>query len=257
MLGLSATDMTGKVALVTGAASGTGLMVAKKLAMSGANLCLVDVNAQALSLAAASIGELGAAVQVHCLTADLSVPEACADIVQTTIETFGRLDALCNVAGVMIPGHATELSVANVQTTFAVNLAAPFFLMQAVIPYLLETEGAIVNVASAVGITAQAYNAPYCASKAGLIHMTKSLAMEYMHTALRINVVAPGGMMTPLARNMAALENADSSLLGRTTPLRGLVDIEDVADMVVHLASPAGRGCHGACMVIDKGMCAG
>lgn len=251
----NATLMTGKVALVTGAASGTGLAVAKKLAQAGADLCVVDLNKEGLEAAALTLRELGCKVLVQ--PADLSQPEQCAAAVNAAVNEFGRLDALCNVAGVMLPGHATEMSAATVQLTFAVNLAAPFFLMQAAIPHLLETSGAIVNVASAVGITAQAYNAPYCASKAGLIHMSKSLAMEYMHTPLRINVVAPGGMMTPLAMNMVGLQNPDPSLLGRASPLRGLVDVDDVADMVVHLASPAAKGYHGACIVIDKGMCAG
>lgn len=251
----NATNMTGKVALVTGSASGTGLAVAKKFAQAGADLCVVDLNRDGLEAAAQELRALGAKVLVQA--ADLSEPEQCAGVVAAAVQEFGRLDALCNVAGVMLPGHTTEMPVAKVQLTLAVNLAAPFFLMQAAIPHLLAAEGAIVNVASAVGITAQAYNAPYCASKAGLIHMSKSLAMEYMNTSLRINVVAPGGMMTPLARNMVSLENADPALLGRASPLRGLVEIDDVADMVFHLASPAAKGYHGACIVIDKGMCAG
>lgn len=251
----SLANMAGKAALVTGSASGTGLAVAKKFAQAGADLCLVDQNAEGLEKAAAELRELGVRVLVQ--PADLSRTEQCGAVVAAAVNQFGRLDALCNVAGVMLPGHTTEMPAATVQLTFAVNLAAPFFLMQAAIPHLLETSGAIVNVASAVGITAQAYNAPYCASKAGLIHMSKSLAMEYMHTPLRINVVAPGGMMTPLAMNMVGLQNPDPSLLGRASPLRGLVDVEDVAAMVFHLATPAAKGYHGACIVIDKGMCAG
>ncbi|GAB3113161.1 SDR family oxidoreductase [Aestuariicella hydrocarbonica] len=244
-----------KVALVTGAASGVGLAVARQLAETGFDLCLVDVDANGLEQAEKQVVELGAKALVQVV--DLAVPDACTTVVSATVKAFARLDALCNVAAVMLPGHSTEVSVTAFQTTLAVNLSAPFFLAQAAIPHLLEVDGAIVNVASAVGVTAQAYNAAYCASKAGLIHMTKSLAMEYISQSIRINAVAPGGMMTPLAMNMAALQGADPKIMGRTTPLRGLVEVKDVAEMVVLLATDAGRGYHGACVVIDKGMCAG
>ena len=246
---------TNRVALVTGAASGVGLAVARQFAGAGVDLCLVDIDAEGLARAEQVILELGARALVQAT--DLSVPDNCKAVVSAAVEAFGRLDALCNVAAVMLPNHSTEMSENAFQKTLAVNLSAPFFLAQAAIPHLLETEGAIVNVASAVGVTAQAYNAAYCASKAGLIHMTKSMAMEYINRPIRINAVAPGGMMTPLAMNMAALEGADPQILGRTTPLRGLVEVGDVAEMVVMLASDAGRGYHGACVIIDKGMCAG
>ncbi len=157
----------------------------------------------------------------------------------------------------MIPSHTPEMPVAAFQTTLGVNLAAPFYLIQAAIPHLLETYGAVVNVTSAVGIVAQAYTAAYCATKAALIHMTKSLAMEYMHKPIRFNAVAPGGMMTALARNMLSLQDGDPSLMARCSPLRGLVEVDDVAEMVAFLASDAAAGYHGSVIVIDNGITAG
>jgi NAD(P)-dependent dehydrogenase (short-subunit alcohol dehydrogenase family) len=139
----------------------------------------------------------------------------------------------------------------------AVNLKAPFYLMQAAIPHLLETDGAVVNVTSTASFIGEAYAAAYCATKAGLTHMTKALAMEYVHKPIRFNAVAPGGMMTNIGANFKIPEGADIALIQRYSGLRGLVEVEDVADTVAFLASPAARGYHGACLTIDRGITAG
>jgi NAD(P)-dependent dehydrogenase (short-subunit alcohol dehydrogenase family) len=248
-------DMKGKAALVTGAAAGLGRATALILARAGADCCLVDVNAAGLDETAAAVRALGVKALVQA--ADLSAMDACRPAVEAAVTAFGRLDALCNVAGVFIPAHTTEMSAADFEKTLAVNLSAPFFLMQAAIPHLLEANGAIVNVTSCAAFNGQAYTAAYCATKAGLTHMTKALAMEYMHKPIRINAVAPGGMMTALAGNMLKLQDPDVSLLMRYAPLRGVVEIDDVAEMVAFLASDAARGYHGACISVDQGITAG
>lgn len=247
--------MKGKAAIVTGAAAGLGCATALKLAQAGADVSLVDIDANKLAAVADEVRVLGVKALVQVV--DLAVADNCPAVVAAAVDAFGRLDALCNVAAVMIPSYTPEMPVAAFQTTLAVNLAAPFYLIQAAIPHLLETHGAVVNVTSAVGIVAQAYTAAYCATKAALNHMTKSLAMEYMHKPIRFNAVAPGGMMTALARNMLSLQNGDPSLMARCSPLRGLVELDDVADMVVFLASDAAKGHHGSVIVIDKGITAG
>jgi NAD(P)-dependent dehydrogenase (short-subunit alcohol dehydrogenase family) len=189
---------------------------------------------------------------------DLARRENCERAVRQTVEAFGRLDALCNVAGIFIPCHAHEMPSTDFEKTLAINLAAPFYLIQASIPHLLATNGAVVNVTSCAAFVGQAYLAAYSATKAGLTHMTKSLAMEYMHKPIRFNAVAPGGMATALAANMRSLpSDADVSLVKRFSPLRGLVEIDEVAAAVAFLASDASRGYHGACIQIDKGITAG
>lgn len=252
---MKADDMKGKVALVTGSASGLGRATAIKLAQAGAKVCLVDVNAAGLEETAALIEPTGVEVLVHAT--NLTVRENCIEAVKATVKKFGRLDALCNVAGVLIACHAHEMSETDFEKTMAVNFNAPFFLIQAAIPHLLESNGAVVNVTSSGAFLGEAYAVAYTAAKAALGHLTKSLAMEYMHKPIRFNSVAPGGMITPMGISMKLPEDCDKSLLMRYRPLRGVVEIDDVADLIAFLASDAARGYHGACISLDKGITAG
>jgi NAD(P)-dependent dehydrogenase (short-subunit alcohol dehydrogenase family) len=252
----TASDMTGKAALVTGAAAGLGRASALMLGRAGADVCVVDINAAGLEETATQLRALG--VKAHVCAVDLAVRANCQAAVAAAVQAFGRLDALCNVAGVFVPCHTHEMAAADFEKTLAINLGAPFHLIQAAIPHLLKTQGAVVNVTSCAAFVGQAYLAAYCATKAGLNHMTKALAMEYMHKSIRFNAVAPGGMPTALASNMRSLPaDADVSLVKRFSPLRGLVEIDDVASMVAFLASDAARGYHGACISIDNGITAG
>ncbi len=248
-------DLRDRVALVTGAASGLGRATALKFAESGANVCIVDVNAEALEETANLLREQG--VEVLAQTVDLSRQDNCAAAVAAAVERFGRLDALCNIAGIIVMCNAHEMPAAQWEKTLAVNLSAPFYLMQAAIPHLLKTDGAVVNVTSSAAFIGEAYAGAYCASKAGLTHLTRALAMEYMHQPIRFNAVAPGGMATNIANALTLPEGIDYDLMKRYTGLRGLVEVADVADMVVMLASDAGRGYHGACINIDRGITAG
>ncbi|MEZ5743633.1 MAG: SDR family oxidoreductase [Sphingomonadaceae bacterium] len=247
-------DMTGKVALVTGAASGLGKATALRLAELGADLVVVDVQAEALGETAGAIRTTGR--KALALTMDLTDRSNCAGAVAQAVAEYGRLDALCNVAGVMFPGATPEVTDEAWDLTMKVNLEAPFFLIRAALPHLLEAEGAIVNVTSCAAFQGQAYFAAYCAAKAGLTNMTKALAMEYMKAPIRINAVAPGGMMTGIVGGMAAVMDKDRQLLDRIASPRGLCEIEDVADCVAFLASPAARSYHGACINIDAGVTA-
>lgn len=251
----AASNMKGRSALVTGAASGLGRATALKLAQAGADLCLVDLNAAELERTAEQVRALDVRALVHAT--DLSVPEHCAAAIAAAVAEFGRLDALCNVAGIIVMCNAHEMSAADFQRTIAVNLSAPFLLTQAAIPHLLQANGAVVNVTSSAAFVGEAYAVAYCATKAGLNHMTKALAMEYVHKPIRFNAVAPGGMATNIASSLKMPEGVDYSLIKRYSGLRGMVEVDDVADMVAFLASDAARGYHGATVTIDRGISAG
>lgn len=249
------TDMTGKVALITGAASGLGRAAALKFAEAGADLCIVDVNAEGLEETVAMLADSGRNIAHE--TVDLSDPEACTRVVVDTAARFGRLDALCNVAGLIYLANTPQMPLGQYQRTIDVNLSAPFHLSQAAIPHLLKSDGAIVNVASSAAHIGEAYAAAYCASKWGILGMTKAMAMEFQKAPIRINAVAPGGMVTNIAANFVPPEGCDFDLIKRFSGMRGTVEVDDVADMILMLASPAGRGFHGACIDIDAGITAG
>ncbi len=121
----------------------------------------------------------------------------------------------------------------------------------------MERDGAIVNVTSSAAFIGEAYAAAYCATKAGLNGLTKSMAMEYMHKPVRINAVAPGGMKTNIAANLRMPQGADLTLIKRFSGMRGLVEVDDVAAMIAYLASDAGRAFHGTCVTMDRGITAG
>jgi NAD(P)-dependent dehydrogenase (short-subunit alcohol dehydrogenase family) len=248
-------NMTGEAALVTGAASGLGRGAALALARAGADVCIVDINAAGLEETAQQVRALGRIALVHAT--DLGIAGNCVAAVAATVAKFGRLDALCNVAGLIIFTNSTEMPEKDWDKTLAVNLSAPFHLSKAAIPHLLERDGAIVNVTSTAAFIGEAYAAAYCATKAGLNAMTKAMAMEYIHKPIRINAIAPGGMMTNIAANLRMPEGADRSLIKRFSGMRGLVEVTDVADMIAYLASDAGRGFHGACVTMDRGITAG
>lgn len=247
--------MRGKAALVTGAAGGLGRETALSLARAGAHVMLADVNRAGLDETAGLLAPLG--VEVRCCATDLTQADNCRAAVAAAVEAFGRLDALCNVAGIIVFAHSGDMAQADWERTIAINLNAPFYLAQAAIPYLLQAKGAIVNVTSSAAFIGEAYLAAYCASKGGLTQLTKSLAMEYMHTSLRVNAVAPGGMMTPMGHTIRMPEGVDQSLIGRYRPQRGQVAVEDVADVIAFLCSDAARGYHGASIVLDNGQIAG
>ncbi len=252
---MTASDMSGKVALVTGAGGGIGQATALALAKAGANISIVDVKAEGLAETAAQIEALGCIAHIQAL--DLSLAENCHSAVGAAVDRFGRLDALCNVAGILKLSHAHEMAVADWNAVIAVNLSAPFFLCQAAIPHLLKSEGAIVNVSSLAAHIGEAYSAAYCASKGGLSQLTKALAMEYLMQPIRINAVSPGGLATPIGASFIPPEGADMTLLGRIRPLRGLVEVEDMANFIAFLASPAAAGFHGADINMDQGITAG
>jgi NAD(P)-dependent dehydrogenase (short-subunit alcohol dehydrogenase family) len=251
---LAPSGMEGKAALVTGAAAGLGQASATRLAELGADVAIVDIDSGGLEETAAAIGKHGRKALV--LQLDLSDRANCRAAVERTLAEFGRLDALCNVAGVMYPSATPEMSDEAWDLTMKVNLEAPFFLIRAALPHLLEAEGAIVNVTSCAAFQGQAYFAAYCAAKSGLTNMTKALAMEYMKEPIRINAVAPGGMITKLTEGMAAVMDKDMELIGRIGSPRGVCEVEDVAECVAFLATPAARAYHGACINIDAGVTA-
>jgi meso-butanediol dehydrogenase/(S,S)-butanediol dehydrogenase/diacetyl reductase len=244
-----------KTALVTGAASGIGRATALRLAAEGARVWLADVDAEALAATAEAVRADGGAAATRVL--DVRDPGACRDAIATAVADFGRLDALCNVAGIGVYDHATSISVDDWNRVIAVNLSGTFFMSQAALPHLLESKGNIVNLASSAGVAGVAYASAYCASKGGVVLLTRSLAVEFAHRGVRVNCVCPGGVDTPLTRAFRPPEGARLELLARMSSLSGRMGKpEEIAAAVAYLASDEARYVTGAVISIDGGQTA-
>jgi len=241
---------------VTGAASGIGRAAALRLGAEGACVFAADRDEAKLRDAVAALQASGAEAHAHAL--DVADAGACRAAVAACLERFGGLDVLANVAGVMHWGHLTDVSEADWARTLGVNLSGVFFMCQAAVPPLLERRGVIVNMASAAGLQGQAYTAPYCISKAGVVSLTKCLAVEYAKRGLRAVAICPGGVNTPLTAALKLPEGADAALFQRLLPLAfPIAEPEEIAAAVAYLASAEARFVNGAVFSIDGGQTAG
>lgn len=248
-------EFAGKVVIVTGAASGLGRATALAFADAGATLALGDVAETGLEETAAAAREKGATV--HTSRLDVSDAAACGGFVAGAVDALGRLDALVNVAGVLRFRHAKDVTPEDWDFIFGVNVRGPFFMIQAALPHLIESEGGVVNVASASAFLGHSYLAPYAASKAALVNLTKSLAVEYSGTSVHINALAPGAILTPMATSSPMPEDLDFNLIARYAGLRGMSQPDAFTDLILFMASPRGKIAHGACFIADKGITAG
>jgi len=227
--------LDGRVALVSGAASGIGRAVVDRLAAEGAEVVGCDI---------APTGDI-----VAC---DVRDQGACRAAVEAAVGRHGRLDILANVAGIGVARLIGELPADEWRQVIEVNLTGTFLLSQAALPALLATTGTIVNMASVAGMRATPYNAAYCASKGGVIMLTKSMAIELAKAGVRVNAVCPASVDTPFLRNFQVPEGADLSLFTRAaSPMGRLIDPAEVAAAVAYLASDDAATVSGTTLVID------
>jgi meso-butanediol dehydrogenase/(S,S)-butanediol dehydrogenase/diacetyl reductase len=242
----------GRVALVTGAASGIGRAVALRLAQEGATVLALDLDAAGL---AATRDDADGNVVVRAC--DVTSADDCRAAVEFAVNECGRIDVLGNVAGIARGEHFGEVTEAAYRQMMAVNVDGYFFMAQAAIPHLLATDGVIVNIASNAGLIGQAYTVVYCMTKGAVVQLTKSLAMEYMKQPLRVVAIAPGGVDTGLLRNYQMPSDVDFDLVMRYTGARGMAKPEDIANLFAFLASDEARNIHGTVVSSDGGMTAG
>jgi NAD(P)-dependent dehydrogenase (short-subunit alcohol dehydrogenase family) len=241
--------LEGKIALITGAGSGIGRAVALRVVDEGGTVFALDVDEAAVEETARLVGE---SARVH--VADVSDPDACDAAVAKCLEAFGRLDILGNVAGIYRSAHTPDMAREDYRRVMSVNLDGPFYLSQASIPHLLESGGNIVNIASNSGIQGVPYSAAYSASKGGIIQLTRSLAVEFLKTTLRVNAIAPAGTNTNIAASATFPPDMDPDLSGRMAGQRGLAEPADVAALFAYLASDEARAVTGAVYTIDNGI---
>ncbi len=241
-----------KVVVLSGAASGIGRATALRLAGEGARLALCDVQADALEATAKEVRERGAECLVDCC--DVGDEAAVRRFVAQAVAQMGRLDALCNVAGILRFDHTHELALADWERVMRVNLTGTFLMCREALPHLVEARGAVVNMASSAAMRGHPWTAAYSASKGGVVSFTRGLAIEYGKQGLRANAVCPGGVETPIHQSFHIPEGANPKLLRRIMPFTGFVGPEEVASTIAFLASGEARHINGETIRVDGGM---
>jgi NAD(P)-dependent dehydrogenase (short-subunit alcohol dehydrogenase family) len=247
--------LDGKVALITGAASGQGRAAALLFGAHGAKVVVADVNDEGSAETVRLLEEGDAeGVVVH---ADVSQRGDVDTMVAAALDRFGHLDVLYNNAAVQMSGRLVDCTDDDWDVTIATNLSAIFWACRAALPHLLDGQGgSIINTASTLGLIGSEGYAAYGAAKAGLVLLTKQIAVEY-GPAVRANVIAPGSIDTPRFRKvLEKTDGADQFVEGltRTIPVRRLGTAEDVAAIALFLASDQSAYVSGAVIPADGGL---
>lgn len=246
--------LPGKIAIVTGGGSGIGAASCYAFAREGARVAVANRTlAKAEAVARAIESEGGRAIAIG---ADVARSADVQRMVDTTVAELGPPDILFNNAGISPSGRVTDISELDWDECLNIDLKSVFLAARCAIPLMMEAgEGVILNTAGTFGIRAAKDKAAYSVAKAGVINLTRSIALDYARDNIRCNVICPGYVDTPL--NEGFPTTARDAFLERYQPLRGLIGAGDVAEMAVYLASDAARLITGQVFVLDGGQQAG
>lgn len=242
----------GKVALITGSASGIGEATAKRFAQEGARVVVVDINEDGMRRV---VGEIQAAGgQASACAADVADAADAEAMVQHAVDTFGRLDVLHNNATSGTLGIITDMTVEAWDRTVAVNLTAPFLATKFALPVMIEQGGGvIINTSSAAGVMAEYGLSAYGAAKAGVISLTRSIAIEYARHNIRANCICPGGVATPPTMALIAAVEGLRERVEKAHPIGRIGTPEEIASVVLFLASDEATFVTGAAVMVDGG----
>lgn len=248
-------SLEGKIAMVTGAASGIGRGVSMRLAETGASVALLDIDDSKGREAAAEIeAHAGEAV---FLKGDVGSADECRRAVDTIIKRWGKIDILCNCAGIAIRKDIVELTEDEWDLALDVTLKGIFLLSREVVPHMVRSGGgSIVNIGSGWSLKGGPRAASYCAAKGGAVNLTRAMAIDHGRNNIRVNCVCPGDVDTPMLRSECAQLGDDVQAFMREAANRPLARIgtpDDVANAVLFLVSPMSSWITGAALVVDGG----
>ncbi len=238
-----------KVAIITGSASGIGKATALLFAKEGARIVIADIGEKGRKVVE-EINKNGKAIFVKC---DVSKSNDVKNLINKTIKEFNSLDILINNAGIYLCKTIEEMSEEEWNRIININLKGVFLCSKYAIPHMKKSKGVIVNNASTLGLKAEPESPAYCASKAGIVNLTRSMAMEYAKYGIRINCVCPGPIDTPLFRNAFRNNKELKTYVNEHTIMKRPGKPEEVANVVLFLASNDSSYVIGSCYSVDGG----
>jgi len=237
------------VVLVTGASSGIGAAIAIAFAEDGWEVMAAGRDEARLD----EVAEVSD--RIVTWAGELAESEDCDELVAETIDEFGRLDCLVNSAGVFMPADVSETSDDDWRRMMSINLDVPFFLSRAALPHLLEAEGSIINIASDWGVRGAALSAAYCASKGGLVLLTKAMARDHAGDGLRVNAICPGDVDTPMLAGEAEAQGVDVDAYieesAASIPDGRIATPEEIAALALFLSGDSATHINGTAILVD------
>jgi len=245
---------TDKVAFLTGVASGVGRSTAVRLAAEGATVYGIDVDDAGMADTLETVVAGGGTMTTRAV--DVRDIEEIRAAVSDCVARHAGIDVVGNIAGIANQRHLADVTEDDWDLMNAVNLKGPFFIAQATMPHLLERKGVLINIASNAGLMGQAYTVPYCATKGGIVNMTRALAMEFIKTEVRVNAIAPGGIDTPLVHNFELAPDIDFSIMQNHVGFRPPSTPDQIAAFFAFLASDEAVNINGSILSADGGLTA-
>jgi NAD(P)-dependent dehydrogenase (short-subunit alcohol dehydrogenase family) len=243
----------GRVALVTGGAAGMGRDTSILFAREGAAVAVLDNRLERARQTAGLVAEAGG--RAEAFEADIRFPDQVERAAAEVLRAFGQVDILVNNAGTIRTGSVVEASVEDWDFVLDTNLKGTFLVSRAIVPNMLERgTGAVVNIASVAGMLGDYHSAPYNASKAGVINLTRSMALDFGRKGVRTNCICPGGIGTPVI--LRTMTDAGRAAIERNTPAGRLGRPEEIANLTLFLCSDEASYLNGAIVAADGGLTA-
>jgi len=248
---------SGKTAVITGGSMGAGLAASKLFAREGANVVIASRGEKAGNEAVAVIkAEGGNALYVQC---DVSCPADCENVIKSAVNHFGGVDILVNNAGIVIlDTTVVNTSEEDWDKTIDINLSGAFYMSKYAIPYMIKNgRGTIVNVSSILGVIGGFASAPYCASKGGMVMLTKAMALDHARQNIRVNCILPGSIDSPMLKGemevLGGNEEKLRQLFAAKHPMNRISTPEEQANAILFLASDEASFITGAILPVDGG----